>query len=825
MKTYHYPIQKIGKIIHGEFLNEVTHDAQIEHLLTDSRRILFAPKSLFFAFQGMRQDGHQFIVHAYEKGVRNFVVTQKIIIEAFPGANFLLVQNAHQAIRQLSEFHRQKFDLQTIGITGSNGKTIVKEWLFQLLHPHFNIVRSPRSYNSQLGIPLSVWQIQKQHNLGIFEAGISRVGEMEKVASIIDCKIGIFTNIGAAHDEGFPDQATKVLEKLKLFEQVNILIYCKDHKAIHQAIQELSLPRTLTWSHQQVTDLYIQRIEKQQTKFTQIIADYSSKRMEISIPFQDEVSIENAIHCWLTLLHLGIPQSEIQAAMLQLEPVEMRLESRKGINNCLLINDSYNSDLTSLSMALNFLEQQSTHSRHTLILSDILQSGSEEEKLYSSVNQLIKERNIHRFIGIGENVNTIDNYLSQEIDRQFYVSTNQFLEELQASDFQSEAILLKGARHFQFERIANRLAERVHQTVLEVNITALLHNLNIFSSYLKPETKMMVMVKAAAYGSGSVEIARLLEFQNVDYLAVAYADEGVELRQAGIQLPIMVLNPEESTFDAHFRYYLEPEIYSISLLKSLIRFLPENQIIPIHLKMETGMNRLGFEAKDLPQLLTILQAEPRLKVQSIFSHLSASEAPQHDEFTIQQAQKFDLLYEKITNQIGYRPIKHILNTSGMIRFPQYQFDMARLGVGLYGLDNGKDIQHQLRIVNTLKARISQIKLVKQKETVGYGRKGILQKDSRIATISIGYADGLPRSVGNGRFSLLIRNQYAPIIGNICMDMCMVDVTHISDAQEGDEAIIFGNAPHIDDLARIAGTIHLELFTRITQRVKRVYFQE
>ncbi|MEN0048121.1 MAG: alanine racemase, partial [Bacteroidota bacterium] len=467
----------------------------------------------------------------------------------------------------------------------------------------------------------------------------------------------------------------------------------------------------------------------------------------------------------------------------------------------------------------------STHSKNTLILSDILQSGSQEKKLYQSVNQLIKEKRIQRFIGIGEEVKTIENYLPNTIRSEFYASTPQFLETLDIASFQSESILLKGARHFQFERIANRLSERVHQTVLEVNITALLHNLNVFSSYLKPETKMMVMVKAAAYGSGSVEIARLLEFQNVDYLAVAYADEGVELRQAGIVLPIMVLNPEESTFDAHFRYDLEPEIYSISLLKSLIRYLPDDQIIPIHLKIETGMNRLGFEEEDLPQLLTILQTEPRLKVQSIFSHLSASEAPEHDEFTIRQVQKFDMLYEKIVEQIGYRPIQHILNTSGIIRFPESQFDMVRLGVGLYGLDNGKDIQHQLRIVNTLKARISQIKLVKAKETVGYGRKGAIRKDSRIATISIGYADGLPRNVGNGKFSLLIRNQYAPIVGNVCMDMCMVDVTHLPEAQEGDEAIIFGNAPHIDDLARIAGTIHLELFTRITQRVKRVYFQE
>ncbi|MEL6720581.1 MAG: bifunctional UDP-N-acetylmuramoyl-tripeptide:D-alanyl-D-alanine ligase/alanine racemase, partial [Bacteroidota bacterium] len=818
-----YPIQKVGEIIQGQFLNSIVQEGNIEYLLTDSRRILFAPNSLFFAFHGMRQDGHQFISKCYEKGVRNFVLAQEVEIAPFPEANFLIVENMHQAIHQLAKFHREQADLQVIGITGSNGKTIVKEWLFQLLHTQFKIVRSPRSYNSQLGVPLSVWQIQEQHDLGIFEAGISKMGEMEKVAPIINCQIGIFTNIGAAHDEGFPDRATKIREKLKLFEHAQVLIYCKDYEAIDQIVQEVYQAKALTWSFRQPADLQVQKIEQDPYR-TKIVAAYQSKAIEIEIPFRDEASVENAMHCWLTLLYLGISEQAIQASMLQLEVVEMRLESRKGVNNCLLINDSYNSDLTSLSMALNFLEQQSTHSKHTLILSDILQSGSDKDELYRSVNQLIKEKNIQRFIGVGEEVSTIKNYLPKAIEHQFYISTDQLLEDLHLDNFRSEAILLKGARRFQFERIANRLAERVHQTVLEVNITALLHNLNVFSSYLKPETKLMVMVKAAAYGSGSIEIARLLEFQNVDYLAVAYADEGVELRQAGIQLPIMVLNPEESTFDAHFRYQLEPEIYSISLLKNLIRYLPENQIVPIHLKLETGMNRLGFEEEDLPQLCTILEAEPRLKVQSIFSHLSASEASQEDGFTLRQIQKFNLLYGKIADHICYRPIKHILNTSGIIRFPEHQFDMVRLGVGLYGLDNGKDIQHQLKIVNTLKARISQIKLVRKEETVGYGRKGVLQKDSRIATISIGYADGLPRNVGNARFSLLIRNQYAPIIGNVCMDMCMVDVTHIPNAQEGDEVIVFGNAPHIDDLARIAGTIHLELFTRITQRVKRVYFQ-
>jgi len=817
-----YSIEVIQKVVQGEWLNATVVPATIEHLLTDSRRILFAPSSLFFAFKGVRQNGHQFIASAYQKGVRNFIVTHKIDITSYENANFLLVENAHQAIHQLVKFHRSKFDVPIIGITGSNGKTIVKEWLFQLLHHQFNIVRSPRSYNSQLGVPLSVWQMRKEHELGIFEAGISTVKEMDKVSSIINCNIGIFTNIGAAHDEGFASIEQKIQEKLLLFQQTDTLIYCKDDSRIEQAVQQLQNTHFLSWSMKGNAILNINRISRQ-TQYTQIDAIFQGKKISIQIPFQDEVAIENAIHCWMILLHLNISETSIKEGMKNLLPVEMRLASRKGINDCLLINDSYNSDLTSLSMALNFLEQQSTHKKHSLILSDILQSR--DQGLYQAIAKRINEKKLFRFIGIGSAVKALDGKLSKSIKSSFFEDTNGFLKYFDLDEFQSETILLKGARPFHFERIANRLSERIHQTVLEVNITALLHNLNEFSRLLKPSTKMMVMVKAAAYGSGSVEITRLLEFQNVDYVAVAYADEGVELRKAGIKMPIMVLNPEESTFDTHIQYQLEPEIYSIKLLQQLIRYLPDNQLIGIHLKIETGMNRLGFEEEDLPELIEILKAEPRLKIQSIFSHLSASEAPEHDEFSLSQIQKFERCYEKITSFINYQPIKHILNTSGIIRFADYQFDMVRLGIGLYGADNGKDIQDRLKVVNTLKARISQIKKVQADETVGYSRKGKISKETKVATVSIGYADGLPRRVGNGKFKLLINGHLVPTIGNICMDMCMVDVSELLNVKEGDEVIVFGEKPHVDDLSIAANTIPLEIFTHISPRVKRVYFQE
>ncbi len=860
----HYPVQHIADITSGQFLGSPT-DATIEHILLDSRQVIFPASSLFIALQGRRFDGHQFLADLYAQGVRNFLVSKRpAALQDFPQANFILVKNTQDAFHALAAWHRHQFALPVIGITGSNGKTIVKEWLFQLLHEDYHIVRSPKSFNSQTGVPLSVLQITPEHTLGIFEAGISKPGEMERLARIIAPDIGIFTNIGEAHQEGFPDIETKIQEKLQLFKDCKVLVYCVDNELIESAVGSRQSaichsrrepnPRLVTWSATgKDADIQV-AVKFQDSSSTQLEASWPSpitshqspitnhkSPITVQIPFTDTASIENATHCWALLLHLGVPDEVIATRMARLEPVAMRLELKEGINGCTVINDSYNSDLTSLAIALNFLGQQSPsripvgkRRRRTLILSDILQSGQSAAQLYSTVAGLLIEKRIDRLIGVGKKVEQVQRYLPPGFDARFYPTTQAFFDDLSELVFRDEAILLKGARQFGFERIANRLAIKFHKTVLEVNLNALLNNLRVYQSQLGPGTKMMVMVKAGAYGSGSTEVAKLLEFENVDYLGVAYADEGVELRKAGIQLPILVMNPEEATFEAIVRYRLEPEIYSLSLLRNFFQFL-ENHFaqspitnhqspVTIHLKLDTGMHRLGFEEPDLGSLLELLQEAP-VVVRTVFSHLAASEAPQHDDFTREQFVRFQKMYEQLTAGLGYSPMRHILNSGGIVRFPEQQMEMVRLGIGLYGIDSSGLLQDRLQTVNTLKATISQIKNVAVGETVGYGRLGRAERPMRIATISLGYADGLLRRAGNGRFSVLIEGKRAPIIGNVCMDMTMVDVTDIPAATEGCPAILFGKDLPVEELANCLGTIPYEIFTTISGRVKRVYVQE
>ena len=872
----HYPIAQIADIMGGQFLGPPV-DATIEHVLLDSRQVIFPASSLFIALQGRRFNGHEFLHDLYASGVRNFVVSKKTTHpQDFPQANFILVKNTQEAFHSLAAWHRGQFQLPVIGITGSNGKTIVKEWLFQLLYEDYHIVRSPKSFNSQTGVPLSVLQITPEHTLGIFEAGISKPGEMERLARIIAPDIGIFTNIGEAHQEGFPDMETKVREKLRLFKDCKLLIYSVDNELVesvvgslqsavrspqsavfspqsavggaqsairnpHFVIPEGNLihsPRLVTWSAMgKEADLRVlnRHISNGKTKLSASFdePDNSESRfIEIEIPFTDTASIENATHCWALLLHLGLPDEVIAARMARLEPVAMRLELKEGINGCTVINDSYNSDLTSLAIALNFLQQQGKKLRRTLILSDILQSGQSAAQLYGTVAGLLVEKRIERLIGIGKKVEQVRKYLPPGFDARFYPTTEAFFDEIQELAFRDEAILLKGARQFEFERIANRLAIKFHKTVLEVDMSALLNNLRVYQSQLGPGTKMMVMVKAGAYGSGSTEVAKLLEFQNVDYLGVAYADEGVELRKAGIQLPILVMNPEEATFEALVRYRLEPEIYSLSLLRNFLDFLknlpPQSEIrnpqSAIHLKLDTGMHRLGFEEADIEALLALLKDAP-VVVRTVFSHLAASEAPQHDDFTREQFARFQKMYDRLVAGLGYAPMRHILNSGGIVRFPEQQMEMVRLGIGLYGIDSSGILQDRLQTVNTLKATISQVKNVAVGETVGYGRLGKAERPMRIATISLGYADGLLRRAGNGRFSVLVEGKRAPIIGNVCMDMTMVDLTDIPTAEEGCPAILFGKDLPVQELAACLGTIPYEIFTTISERVKRVYVQE
>lgn len=824
-----YLLSDIQHILKGEWCQCKQVTAPVAQLLTDSRQITMPGASLFFALPGKRHDGHRYLPDLYRAGVRHFVVSQPVDLEDLPEANVLLVKDTLLALQALAAHHRGHFHNPVIGITGSNGKTVIKEWLYQLLAPDLNIVRSPKSYNSQTGVPLSVWQLQPSHQLAIFEAGISQPGEMAALAHIIRPTIGLFTNIGPAHREGFASKMDKVLEKMRLFEGTDTLIYCKDHEKIEEAAVAAPWktgPRLFSWSKTGKTaDLQITQLQKLNDGSTRIHGLFGQQVYTIVIPFADPAAIENAIHCWAVLHLLGVPQADISMRMARLEPVEMRLEIKAGTNRCLLINDAYNSDTASLRIALQFAAQQTRNGPLTLILSDILQSGQQTDALYEKVAGIVAENGVSRLIGVGTAIPAMRAFLPPDIDTYFFSSTEALIAALPTFDFHDERILLKGARPFAFERIASQLQQKAHKTVLEINLSALVHNLNVYTKLLKPDIKTMAMVKASAYGSGAAEVAKLLEFHKVDYLGVAYADEGVELRQAGVKLPVLVLNPEAASFEVLYRYQLEPEVYSPGLLEEIITFAGREKQLSIHLKLDTGMHRLGFEAANIPDLVARLQKYPNLKVQSVFSHLAASDAPAHDAFTHRQAATFTELYTQIQAALGYSPLRHIANTGGIARFPEYHFDMVRLGIGLYGIGTA-GLQEQLRVVNTLKATISQIKTIAPGDTVGYNRNsGLLERPTRIATISLGYADGFLRLAGNGRYAVAIRGQLAPTIGNVCMDMTMVDISNILDAKEGDTAIVFGDHPPVQSLAQCFQTIPYEVFTTVSERVKRVYLQE
>jgi len=826
-----YRIEEIIEILRAKLIGN-DNEAPIKYILIDSRKILHPEATLFIAIKGERHDGHEFIAELYDKGVRNFIVSAPVKNpDSFPEANFIQVNDTLAALQQLSAAHRKLYDIPIIAITGSNGKTIVKEWLGQLLHTDKNIVKSPRSFNSQVGVPLSLWQIGPTHELGIFEAGISQPGEMEKLQNTIQPTIGVFTNVGDAHNEGFENQKQKAQEKLKLFKEVDFLVYCKDYKDIADGLKSMDTPpKTFSWSRKSKADLQVNNISIG-NKETSISAGYDSRTLKVSIPFTDEASIENAIHCWALLLKMGYDEEFIIPKMKKLSSVAMRMELKEGINNCTIINDSYNSDFGSLEIALDFLNQQKQYKKKVVILSDILQSGKEEKRLYKEVAELLSKKGIDRFMGIGKAI--FRQYEQFSTGGSFYESTNDFLAKFSPSLFHDEIILLKGARQFKFEQISKALQQKAHETVLEVNLDAIVHNLNLYRSKLAPETKIMAMVKAFSYGSGSFEIANVLQFHRIDYLAVAYADEGVELRKAGITIPILIMNPEDQTFDTMIQYNLEPEIYSFHVFDLFSRALEKSgqaEIgpVPIHIKLETGMHRLGFEEEDLSELVNKIKANDSVYVQSVFSHLAASEDEKHDEFTRGQIKQFSKLCEYVISKFDYPILRHILNSRGIIRFPEAHFEMVRMGIGIYGVGDvkisDKENATQLQNVSTLKSRISQIKEVKANDTIGYGRKGIARENMKIAIVPIGYADGLNRKLGNGRGKLMVNGQFVPVIGDICMDMCMIDVTNVL-AKEGDEIIVFGSDYPVTEFAENLETIPYEVLTSISRRVKRVYFHE
>jgi alanine racemase len=802
------------------------HNMAINRLLIDSRALSFPEDTLFVAIVSNRNDGHKYIPGLYKKNVRSFMVSHVFPeFKEFKDANFIVVGDTLKALQELAANHRKMHPVPVIGITGSNGKTIVKEWLYQLLHPDFNITRSPRSYNSQIGVPLSVWEMNEETGLGIFEAGISQMEEMKRIEPIIAPTIGIFTNLGEAHQENFSSLKVKCIEKLKLFEHSDTLIYNKDDKLIDLCVMQVrTTAKFLSFGTRDDADI---KVLSQQKKNNKTIITYLFKGKEDSytIPFTDNASVENSLQCLALLLHLNIPSKTIQQRMAGLEAVAMRLEVGEGQNGCLLINDSYNSDINSLSIALDFLSQQANAKRmkKTLILSDIVQSGQDPAVLYQTVANLIFNKNIEKLIGIGHGISAHAAFFPLK-NKSFYPDTETFLQQLNMGDFKEEAILLKGSRHFRFEEISDQMALAVHETVLEVDLNALVNNFNYFRSFLQSGTKTMCMVKANAYGSGDIEVARTLQHNGCDYLAVAVADEGAVLRHEGIDIPIVVMNPETNSFHKIFEYNLEPEIYSFRLLEQMISEAERQGIneYPVHIKIDTGMHRLGFEPAEIDQLIERLKSQKNVMIRSVFSHLSGSDEARFDAFTEKQFKEFKEVKEKIDDAFQHKIIYHILNSAGTERFSQYQFDMVRLGIGLYGISavNSPKVEE----VCTLKTNILQIKRVSATETVGYSRKGTLKRDSVIGILPIGYADGYNRKLGNGEGKILVNGQLVPIVGNICMDLCMIDLTGI-EAQEGDSVTVFGKGYSFKNLASQLNTIPYEILSNVSRRVKRVYFKE
>jgi Alr-MurF fusion protein len=826
-----YTIESIASIVNGTFLQR-GDNAVIEHLLYDSRTVSFPAASLFFALHTQRQDGHHYIADAYQKGVRCFVVDRNDVLNDVPGATVLQVRNTLIALQQLATHHRKQFPIPVIGITGSNGKTVVKEWLYQLLQSDYKIARSPKSYNSQIGVPLSVWQLQPEHTLALFEAGISLPGEMQTLAAIIQPTIGVLTNIGEAHSENFESLEQKAIEKVQLFQSAEVVVYPADDRVAEQVLLQQSEGSALlsyqsfSWGKSVHAQLQIVAIAIQEGR-TLVDVVYQKQSFQIVVPFIDNASVQNAITCSCVLLQLGYSIDTINERLQELHAVDMRLQLKHGLNNSVIINDSYSADLTSLHIALHFMAQQNVAQKRTVILSDFIESGLDDATLYQTIAAALVQHRVSRVIAIGENISRyIGAYLPEAIQLQSFLSTEEFLAQIKISTFQQEVILVKGARRFLFERVVQLLEVKVHQTRLEINLNAITHNLKQYQALLQPATKVMVMVKAFAYGSGSSEIASVLQFNKVDYLGVAYADEGVALRKGGISLPIMVMNADEASFHSITEYNLQPVLYSFDILECFEKHVRNTglQNYPVHLEVETGMNRLGFAVNDMEAVGKHLRDQSLLAVESLFSHLAASEDPAQDDFTQQQAALFQQAAAFLEKYITYPFLKHISNSAAIVRHPQLQWDMVRLGIGVYGVEIATE-KLDLVPVATLRTTIAQLKHLAPGESVSYNRRGVVTEPSLIATVRIGYADGYSRRLGYGTGKMWVNGHSVPVIGTVCMDMTMINVTHLPHVKVGDEVVVFGHELPIEQLAGWAGTIPYEIMTGISQRVKRVYFQE
>ena len=822
-----YSIETIAQLLQAELIGP--GEGMVKWLLTDSRSLGFPEETLFFALVTARGNGHRYIADLYDRGVHHFVVSTRPTEEelrAMPEANFLVVADTLAALQLLAEKHRAQYDIPVVGITGSNGKTVVKEWLSQLLGADFRVARSPRSYNSQVGVPLSVWQMDEHTDVALIEAGISQHHEMKRLRSIIRPTIGVLTNIGGAHQENFASLQDKCIEKLTLFRNCDIIIYNGDDEEVCESVNRtLQSAREIAWSRRNADKpLFISAVEKTD-KYTTITYHYLNIPGSYTIPFTDDASVENSIHCLAVSLYLMLPGETIAERMQRLEPVAMRLEVKEGKDGSTLINDSYNADIASLDIALDFMARRPEREgrERVLILSDLLQTGQNSRSLYRKVGTLVKSRGVERFIGIGPELKASAERFG-DMKTSFYATTEEFLQSEELHMLRRSLILVKGSRSFGFERIAEQLTQKVHETTLEIDLGAMVDNLNHYRNMLAPTVKTVCMVKAFAYGAGFYEIAKTLQDHRVDYLAVAVADEGEQLRKAGITANILVMNPEMTAFKTIFENNLEPEIYSFTLLEAMIRACEREGYMhyPIHIKIDTGMSRLGFRPDEMPRLIERLKRQNAVIPRSVFSHLAGSDSSDFDTFTHQQATRFTEAADTLQSAFPHKILRHICNSAGIERFPEYHFDMVRLGLGLYGISPVGD--RLLHPIGTLKSTILQIHDVPESETVGYSRRGKLARASRIASVPIGYADGLDRHLGNGVGYCIVNGQPAPYVGNICMDVCMIDVTDIP-CHEGDSVEIFGPQLPVTQLAQWLGTIPYEVMTGISTRVRRVYTVE
>lgn len=850
-----YTIEKITTLIGARRIGET--EAVVSWLLTDSRSLCFPEETLFFALRSGRNDGHNYIPELYRRGVRNFVVerghfrlsdvTRVSDVTAstgtgggLAGANILEVVSPLEALQRLAERHRDEFDVPIVGITGSNGKTMVKEWLYQLLSPYKIVTRSPKSYNSQIGVPLSVWLLGGQTEVGLFEAGISQPGEMQALRDIIQPSIGVLTSLGTAHQENFRSMDEKCQEKLSLFHDAKVVAYNSDDNVVSRCMRKSGYHgEKLSWSKEDPqAAMFIKKIERRNTVST-LYYIYKGKEGTYHLPFIDDASVECSIAAAVVALYLGVTPEELDVRMSQLEPVAMRLEVKEGQHGCTLINDSYNSDINSLDIALDFMSRrpdQEGKSR-TLILSDIYQSGVTPHELYHRVMELAVKRGVTKFIGIGKEIKRI---LAAEGGGQiagdqtaklpgtvafFFDDVEEFLRSEVFKGLRNEIVLIKGARDFGFDQITEMLEQKVHETILEVNLNAVVENLNHFRSYMKPDTKIICMVKADAYGAGAVEVSKTLQDHRVDYLAVAVADEGVTLRKNGITSNIMIMNPEMTAFKTMFDYDLEPEVYSFRIMDALIKAAEKEGITnyPVHIKLDTGMHRLGFDpVQDIDEVINRLKHQNAIIPRSVFSHFVGSDSDDFDTFSAHQFELFDTASKKLQSAFEHKILRHICNSAGIEHFPERQLDACRLGIGLYGVDSRDN--HIINTVSTLKTTILQLRHVPKDETVGYSRKGVLTRDSVIAAIPIGYADGLNRHLGRGKGYCLVNGQKAPYVGNICMDVALIDVTDIP-CKEGDTVEIFGEHLPVTVLSDILDTIPYEVLTGVSNRVKKVYYQD